>query len=237
MLLKSCTKCGETKQIEDFKKDSSSKSGRKSYCKVCAAANAKSWYENNTERGKESRRTYKEENAERFREINRKHYRDNKSVYLARAKAAYESNPEYVKERTKAWADRNIDRVKANKAVYRAVNSERINQKARDRYKHNPSPFAKSRKTWNKKNQSKLRAYCADYRARKIKATPLWANAEKIQLFYDLAKNEEIRTGRKCHVDHIVPLNSPIVCGLHNEFNLRVMFAEDNIRKGNSHAA
>lgn len=44
---------------------------------------------------------------------------------------------------------------------------------------------------------------------------------------------EEERTGKAVHVDHIYPLNSPIVCGLHVEDNLRLLFAGDNIAKGN----
>lgn len=48
-----------------------------------------------------------------------------------------------------------------------------------------------------------------------------------------LAKLREIATGRKFQVDHIVPLQSKIVCGLHNEFNLRVIPASVNGSKGN----
>lgn len=237
MLLKTCSKCGEGKPTEGFKKDSSSKTGRKSYCKACAAAHAKAWYKNNTERGKESRRMYRAENAEHLREVNRQHYRNNKDAYLARAKAAYEARPEYVKARNKAWEERNSEHVKARKNAYRAANAERLNERSRERYKLDPTPFARSRKAWQQKNPSRVRAYGADYRARRIKAAPSWANAEYIRLWYEVARLEEARTGRKCHVDHIVPLNSSVVCGLHNEHNLRVMFAEDNIRKGNRHAA
>jgi hypothetical protein len=35
-------------------------------------------------------------------------------------------------------------------------------------------------------------------------------------------------------VDHIIPLNNPLVCGLHCEFNLQLLPLSDNIKKNNS---
>lgn len=237
MQLKQCSKCSETKPIDLFKKDSRSKCGVKSYCKACAAANAKEWYLNNPDRAKKSRKEYRESNIEAARAKNREHYKANAHAYIARARAAYLANPDAVKERAKAWANENRARVLERKANWRSVHAERLREKNRARYAASPERFAVSRLKWQRKNPDKVRAYGADYRARKISATPAWANQAYIKLWYEVARLEEVRTGRKCHVDHIVPLNSPIVCGLHVETNLCVMFAEDNIRKGNRHAA
>lgn len=59
--------------------------------------------------------------------------------------------------------------------------------------------------------------------------------------FFDLMEREAYRlcrertrtTGVRFEVDHIVPLRSKVVCGLHNEHNLRVIPAIENNRKGN----
>lgn len=63
-------------------------------------------------------------------------------------------------------------------------------------------------------------------RARKIQATPLWANLEKIKEIY--AKCPE-----GYHVDHILPLKSTWVCGLHVEHNLQYLLASENLQKSN----
>ena len=69
----------------------------------------------------------------------------------------------------------------------------------------------------------------------KTQAIPKWSNQKYIKLWYQLAIIEEERTGRKVHVDHIVPLKGKLVCGLHCEDNMQLLFAEDNISKGNKY--
>lgn len=50
---------------------------------------------------------------------------------------------------------------------------------------------------------------------------------------YDLRDLRNHHTNVTWHVDHIIPLQSLLVCGLHCGFNLRVIPAEENIKKGN----
>lgn len=66
-------------------------------------------------------------------------------------------------------------------------------------------------------------------------ATPDWADFKKIKLIYLEAWTLTIETGEKHVVDHIVPLQSPIVCGLHCEFNLRAITYDENDKKSNKH--
>lgn len=70
-------------------------------------------------------------------------------------------------------------------------------------------------------------------RARKYQATPQWANKFFIQEIYDLAQRRSKMLGFKWHVDHIVPLKSELVCGLHVENNLQVIPGVLNISKFN----
>ena len=102
--------------------------------------------------------------------------------------------------------------------------------------KENPEKRKAIRERHRLINKDKDAAKSAQRRAAKLQATPIWANHYYIKLFYKGAKIEAQRTDRKVHVDHIIPLKGKNVCGLHVEDNLQLMFAEDNISKGNSHA-
>lgn len=73
----------------------------------------------------------------------------------------------------------------------------------------------------------------AKRRAGKLNATPAWANPVAICEFYAAAKICERDTGDVWHVDHIVPLNNPHVCGLHCEANLQLLPGALNVEKSN----
>ena len=50
---------------------------------------------------------------------------------------------------------------------------------------------------------------------------------------YDMAQMLQEITSTEWHVDHIVPLQSPYVCGLHTYANLRVASSFSNLSKSN----
>jgi hypothetical protein len=63
--------------------------------------------------------------------------------------------------------------------------------------------------------------------------TPNWANKNEIKELYEESKRLTKETGIKHHVDHIIPLRHPLVCGLHIRANLRIITATENIIKSN----
>jgi hypothetical protein len=81
--------------------------------------------------------------------------------------------------------------------------------------------------------RARMKSRVAKRRAVQIAATPSWANEFFIEQAYELAQLRTERLGVKWEVDHIVPLQSDLVCGLHVEHNLRVIPATANRSKKN----
>ena len=76
------------------------------------------------------------------------------------------------------------------------------------------------------------------YKISKMLATPSWVDRfheQKLVKLYRQRKNLNKITSQTWSVDHMVPLNSPLVCGLHWHSNLELMPRDVNNDKGNSY--
>lgn len=70
----------------------------------------------------------------------------------------------------------------------------------------------------------------------KARRTPRWlssAHIDKIKFYYTLAGKLSNLHATKYHVDHIVPLQGKLVCGMHVPWNLQVIPASENLSKHN----
>lgn len=140
----------------------------------------------------------------------------------AKFKAHYAKNAERVGARIKRWRTENADAYKAS-------------SRARKKRYLAAHPEARARKNarYRKKHPEKNNARVVAYKARKMQATPKWADLAAIDRIYALAAQQRQLTGESVHVDHIVPLKSDLVCGLHVEANLRLVIGSYNSRKRN----
>lgn len=64
-------------------------------------------------------------------------------------------------------------------------------------------------------------------------ATPSWVDAKAVLAVYAAARKVSKETGVPHHVDHVVPLTSKLVCGLHVQNNLAVKPGVENLKKHN----
>lgn len=154
------------------------------------------------------------------------------------SKLAYARNKNKIIARAKVWKADNKEKVKLGNAVYGATHRTQESAKMRRWREANPDRSKASVAQWQSKNTEKLYANNAKRRASKLMAVPPWfgENDELIlKEAFDLAKRRSKLTGVKHHVDHIVPLQSQYVCGLHIGRNVQVIPAAQNISKHNRH--
>jgi hypothetical protein len=147
-----------------------------------------------------------------------------------------EADPSYkdrLYERAGRWATRNPDKAKQVKRKHAEANRVAIREKNRAYKLANPEKDRQAKLNYVKNNPHKMLANCRLRQATKASATPSWANLFFIEEAYHLAKVRSSATGLKWEVDHIVPLRSKIVCGLHVEHNLAVIPRKLNQAKGN----
>ncbi len=62
---------------------------------------------------------------------------------------------------------------------------------------------------------------------------PAWADRAKVAAVFRMARYLTQNSWTRYSVDHIVPINHPLVCGFHVEHNLCVKNLDENIRKSN----
>jgi hypothetical protein len=91
-------------------------------------------------------------------------------------------------------------------------------------------------KKWKDENKHKVYESNSLRRASKKNATPRWLSTDQrwmIEQAFDIARERTEATKVKWHVDHIIPLVSNVVCGLHVPWNLQVIEARQNLKKYN----
>lgn len=131
--------------------------------------------------------------------------------YRARAKARGIDLKALSIERTRRYDKRHPDRRRAISKAWRERNKGKV---------------AACNARWDKANPERRCALVQKRKAQKLQATPVWANIAEIEQVY-----KERPKGMQ--VDYIVPLISPVVCGLHVPWNLQYLTPSENFSKGN----
>lgn len=151
------------------------------------------------------------------------YYRNNKARLAAQNAAYIKAHPEVRRKALQNYAARHAEAERKRFSEYRRAN---------------PEKRAALGRAWRQTNAALVNTYSARYRALRLDRMRL-CDADLLELVeleaFDLARRREAATGIKWEVDHAIPLQSPIVCGLHNERNLQVIPRSENRAKSNRH--
>lgn len=138
--------------------------------------------------------------------------------------------------RLKAWHGRRPGLNNQYQARYRRDNREKCSRADRRWREANPERAKETLRRSVQKYPHKRAARVAERYASRRKATPPWLTKEQrleIELIYAEARELTLLTGIPHHVDHIMPLRGKTACGLHVPWNLQILPACINRRKGN----
>lgn len=158
----------------------------------------------------------------------------------ARIKAWGKANPEKMKakyarhnktEKRKAYLAlyAQTEKRKAYIAAYQVTEKRKAYQAAYNKLYNYVYKIENTQRSasWKKANKGRVNTTNAAYLKRIKQATPPWADQQAILDVYLEAEYFGME------VDHIVPIRSKLVCGLHTWENLQLLTKLENITKGN----
>lgn len=209
--MKYCNKCTSHKPLDQFTKDKQKKDGLMSVCRSCNYAKTRAYVESNPEKAK--------------------------AYFAERNQKIRESKP--PREKLSPWRERNPEKYKELMFNHYSKNREILREQQREYYLANKDKFtsySRKRRELGGEDYKSKRAMCTARRRARIQAAiPIWFDAAKCDAIYQDAAKMTAETGVRHEVDHIVPVRSKLVCGLHWHGNMRIMTKEENAAKGNRH--
>jgi len=99
-----------------------------------------------------------------------------------------------------------------------------------------PDMVREYKRSWKNRNPEYVQISANAWKRRAREATPRWLTPMQkaaISAMYAQARAMTKLTKVKHVVDHVVPLRSEVVCGLHVPWNLQIMTHNDNCAKSN----
>lgn len=214
--LRKCNRCLVEKAPSEFGKFHRGPDGLNRRCKVCCKEQGVAWRAANSEKERARCSAWRKANPDKRKEVTKAYRDDNKQKLREQELARYYKDPEATKQRSRDSYERNKESIARRNAEWSGRNPDKVNAKGR---------------AWAARNPDKVRSKCARRRAR-MRVMP-WAVESAILKLYAKARKLERETGVAHEVDHIYPLTSRHVCGLHVAENLQVIPASVNRRKKN----
>lgn len=135
------------------------------------------------------------------------------------------------------WNSSHPERVEISAARH----ADRNRTRQRERAKETRKQRTQYMRGWRERNRARVNELAAELRPIsdtyiRIRGSriPIWADRQAMRILYREARRLTKETGIPHEVDHVIPLNNPIVCGLHVETNLRIVPRTINRSKHNN---
>jgi hypothetical protein len=190
-------------------------------------------------------RRYRLLNREKRSAAEKLRYEKNREQVLARQKAHLQ-NPE-VRARRNDWKRQyeknNRQKINGYRQKWLSTHPEtaaRIRKEFAEKhpfyteahYLKNKDKRASQNRVWREINRGHWRAIKAERRVLEMMAMPKWADRAAIVSIYNESARKSLETGIPHEVDHIWPIHGKGFVGLHVHWNLRVIPAVVNRKKG-----
>jgi 5-methylcytosine-specific restriction endonuclease McrA len=214
---KTCTKCGETKPLDQFGRDKTKRDGRDSACRPCETARKRAYIA-----------------ADR-------------AAHRARCKDWAARNPAAALRLSREWRDRNAEKEAERHRRNYAANPEQRRAAVRKSYQRHREKRLAHDRAHHAAKRDQYRAYNRKYRAEnpdkcrewaaKRRAIKLATQTEPVNYAAVFARSKGVChicgqsvAGGPYHFDHVIPLSKG---GTHTEDNIAVAHASCNQRKWN----
>jgi hypothetical protein len=239
-----CSNCARFKPRTEFKTASNRKSGHQDWCNECKEIYNQEnkeyiqkykiqYHLDHRDEHLEYARNYYQENKEHLNQVQKEYHLKHRDEHLEYAREYYLKNKDHLDKLQKEYYLENIDTIKQKQKEYYQENREDKIQKQKEYYQENKESRNEYRYKHYLENKSVYLSYSAKRRAAVLQAIPKWVNLNEIKAIYEEADRLQKLDGIPRHVDHIIPLQHELVCGLHVENNLQILTAEENQRKSN----
>lgn len=224
--MKKCTKCEQTKPYDCFSKNTRSKDGFCTWCKICSKKYRLKWYEKNKESFLKKKREYNKQNKDKVAYQNKK-YR--------------EEHTDQLKEYSKQYRLSNIDKIKTRDKKYQSKIENKLKRNIREKQRRDDDILyrltisLRNRLYRAIKNNSKSGSAVND----------LGCTINKFKMYIENKFQpgmmwENWGVGKNCwHIDHITPLskfdlnNRQELLKACHYTNLQPLWANENIVKRN----